>query len=111
MQILTPQCVIALAEILQQVNALGEPVTFLGDGIPEFRETIQEVCTVPYCFAPAHKSRQHAGSVGVLGMQKFQNGEFVSADAFAPIYLRLSQAERERMEKEGKDPSAAEANV
>ena len=48
----------------------------------------------------AAKILDKAGSVALLAMAKASKGEFVSADDSAPVYLRLSQAERERLEKD-----------
>jgi tRNA threonylcarbamoyladenosine biosynthesis protein TsaB len=53
-----------------------------------------------YSFAPAHLNKQRAGAVGVRAFDCWAQGKYVTADVFEPNYLRLSQAERERMEKE-----------
>ena len=99
-EILREQCCVSLAEILADLNLRGEEVTFLGDGVSVFREQIEEVCTVPHMYAASHLSLQRAGALAVLAAQYFARGETVSADDFAPSYLRLPQAERERLEKE-----------
>ena len=96
------QCAISIDEILDTVNAKGMEVVFLGDGVPVYKDKIQAMCTVDYSFAPAGLNRQRAASVGLLGMKAFANGEHVSADEMEPEYLRMSQAERERMEMEAK---------
>lgn len=43
-----------IEELLEELNQRGEMVTFLGDGVPVFRELIAEKLQVPYSFAPAH---------------------------------------------------------
>ena len=93
------QLPLSVDELLEKVNAMGEQVTFLGDGVPVYREKIAKQTTVPYSIAPAHLSRQRAGAVAALGMQYLAEGKTVSADEFKPEYLRVSQAEREREEK------------
>ena len=50
-------------------------------------------------FAPAHANRQRAAAVGTLAMKYFAEGRVESAREHQPDYLRLSQAERERAEK------------
>ena len=45
-------------------------------------------------------NKQRAGAVAVLGMQYFKEGRIETAEEHKPEYLRLSQAERERLEKE-----------
>lgn len=92
---------VAIEDILDTLNQLGKRVTFLGDGVPVFRETIEKQLVVPYQFAPAHLSKQRAGAVGALGYCYMKEGRSESAAAHRPEYLRLSQAERERKEKEG----------
>ena len=84
----------------------GEKVIFLGDGVPIFREKIQEMCQVPYLFAPGHVSRQRAGAVAALGAIYYGQGKTESAREHQPDYLRVSQAERERAERLKKSQDA-----
>ncbi|MBQ6464479.1 MAG: tRNA (adenosine(37)-N6)-threonylcarbamoyltransferase complex dimerization subunit type 1 TsaB [Pseudobutyrivibrio sp.] len=100
--VLRQQCAVDFHDIAADINARGEAVTFLGDGVPVFKQLIEELITVPYRLAPAHLNRQHASSVATLGAIYYQNGECDTAADHRPEYLRLSQAERERLEKEGK---------
>jgi len=88
-----------MEELCAIINERGEEVIFLGDGVPVYREQIANLLHVPYSFAPAHLCRQHAGSVGVLGMEYFAAGKTESAAEHSPKYYRTSQAERERKEK------------
>ena len=99
MHCIKEQCAVDLLEILSVINELGREVIFLGDGVPVFKETIAKELTVPYSFAPNTCNRQRAAVVGWLGMQMFKQGKYESAVSHAPEYLRLSQAERERNEK------------
>lgn len=99
METLKEQCAVGIDEIVEKINTIGKKVAFLGDGVPVFREYIAEYCKVPYRLAPAHMNKQRAGSVAALGMQYFSKGQYETAEEHKPEYLRLSQAERERMEK------------
>ena len=81
-------------------NALEKKVLFLGDGVPVYRERLAEQLTVPYEFAPAHMARQRAGALGVLAMEYLKAGKTETAAEHRPDYLRLSQAERERAQKQ-----------
>lgn len=99
------QCAISIEEIIEIVNTWEQDVVFLGDGVPVYKDIIAEQCKVEYVFAPAGLNRQRAGSVALLGAQAYKKGEYVSAEAMEPDYLRLSQAERERMEMEEKQKS------
>ena len=60
------QKAIAVEELIQELNALGEAVTFLGDGVTVYQEMLKENMQVPYSFAPAHLNKQRAGAVGAL---------------------------------------------
>ncbi len=100
LQVLKEQCAVAFTDIAADINELGQPVTFLGDGVPVFDSQISELIQVPVKMAPAHLNRQHASSVASLGSIYFAQDKFESADNHRPEYLRLSQAERERMERE-----------
>lgn len=94
------QTAVAVTEIAGQLNMLGEKVIFLGDGVPVYREILKETVKVPFLFAPAHMNRQRAGSVAMLGMELAKEEKTETAAAHQPNYLRLSQAERERAQKE-----------
>lgn len=98
METLQTQTAVLIQDIVSQLNELGQPVIFIGDGVPVFKEQLKELMTVPYSFAPAHLSRQRAAAVGALGMIYYKEGKFESAALHEPEYLRMSQAERERTE-------------
>lgn len=100
MQTLLPQCVVQIEEIINKVNDMGKPVVFLGDGVPVFADFIARHCKVPYQYAPAHCNKQRAASVAALGAILYGEGKAEPAAEHKPDYLRLSQAERERQEKE-----------
>lgn len=99
MHILEEQCAIGIDEIIAKINELKRPVVFLGDGVSVFRSFIEENCKVPFSFAPAHMNKQRAGAVAALGETYYRDGKIQTAEEHKPDYLRLSQAERERMEK------------
>lgn len=98
---LKKQCAVSIEEIMDALHEIGEEVIFLGDGVPVFQSMIAEKMQIPYSFAPAHMNRQRAGSVAVLGMEYFRQGKVQTAAEHEPEYLRMSQAEREKLEKEG----------
>lgn len=100
MQTLLPQCVVQIEEIINKVNDMGKPVVFLGDGVPVFADFIAQHCKVPYQYAPAHCNKQRAASLAALGAILYGEGKAEPAAEHKPDYLRLSQAERERQEKE-----------
>lgn len=99
MEVVKEQCAQSVQDTLEQLKAYGEPVIFLGDGVPVYRKEIEEAMGADAVFAPAHANRQRAGAVGALAEVYYRKGIWQSADAFAPEYLRKSQAEREREER------------
>ena len=96
MRVIKEQCAVSFDEIAETLNHLGRPVVFVGDGIPVFAERMREVLKVPYTLAPAHRCRQSAACIAVLGSVYYGQGRAVSGAEHVPEYLRLSQAERER---------------
>lgn len=100
LQVMKEQSAVDISNIVEILNSMGREVIFLGDGVPVFKETIKETLQVPFCFAPAHCNRQRASSVAALAEIYFQEGRYVNARDHQPEYLRLSQAERERLEQE-----------
>ena len=98
-EIVEEQMAIAVQELIEKLNAYGEKVTFLGDGVPVYAKQLEEGLKVPYSFAPAHVNRQSAAAVGTLGMRYFAEDKTETAREHQPDYLRVSQAERERAEK------------
>ena len=97
--IVEEQMAISVQELIEKLNAYGEKVTFLGDGVPVYREQLEKGLQVEVAYAPAHMNRQSAAAVGALGMKYYAEGKKESAKEHQPDYLRLSQAERERAEK------------
>lgn len=100
LRVLREQCAIAIEELLADLNMRGGKVIFLGDGVLVFKEKIAELLTVPYEFAPPHMNRQRAGAVGSLAEIYYKQGRIETAAEHKPDYLRPSQAERERQERE-----------
>ena len=92
-----------MGELIGKLNGMGERVIFLGDGVPVYEKQIAEKMTVPYDLAPAHVNRQRAASVAALGAVYFAEGKTETAMEHKPDYLRKSQAEREREEREAKN--------
>ena len=98
-EVVEEQMAIDVQELIDKLNSYGEKVTFLGDGVPVYAAQLEEGLKVPYCLAPAHVNRQSAAAVGTLGMKYYAEGKMETAKAHQPDYLRVSQAERERAEK------------
>ena len=91
---LTKDRPIALNELAEEVKKLGAPVLLVGDGI-EITKAYFNANSVP-CVAAAENIRwQSAWGVAMAAKDRMPQ----SADELLPVYLRLSQAERERQER------------
>ena len=100
LKVVEDQMAVPMETVIEKLNQYGEAVTFLGDGVPVFHELIAEKMTVPYSFAPAHVNKQRAAAVAALGAIYYRQGKTETAMEHVPDYLRVSQAERERAERE-----------
>ena len=100
LKVVEDQMAVSMETVIEKLNQYGEVVTFLGDGVPVFHELIAEKMTVPYSFAPAHVNKQRAAAVAALGEIYYRQGKTETAMEHVPDYLRVSQAERERAERE-----------
>ena len=99
-QVVEEQMAISVQELIEKLNQYGEQVTFLGDGVPVYKASLVEGIKQACHFAPAHMNRQRAASVATLALKYYEEGKIETAEAHRPDYLRLSQAERERAEKD-----------
>ena len=91
---LTEDRPIALEELAPQVLALGAPVFLVGDGAAITAKYFESV-GIPFRTAPENLRWQSAWGVAMAAMDKTPG----TADDLLPVYLRLSQAERERQER------------
>lgn len=88
-----------LEELVGYLNGCGTEVIFTGDGVPVYRELIREKMSVPFSFASKTELLQRASSVAELGLRYAMQGKAVTAEEHSPVYLRVSQAERESLMK------------
>jgi tRNA threonylcarbamoyladenosine biosynthesis protein TsaB len=100
LKVLKPQMAVDISEIAEMLNEQNREVIFLGDGCPVYKNQLETLLKVPFSMAAPHQSRQRAGALAALAMCYAKEGRMESAVEHQPDYLRLSQAERERAEKE-----------
>ena len=97
-QQIQPDRAISLADLGEELKNLEEPVFLVGDGSVLCYNTLKEA--VPgLVLPPEHRMHQRASGVALLAAKKIAAGEPGDGNALTPNYLRLSQAERERLEK------------
>ncbi len=90
-QRLTPDRPIALDELAEELRTLGAPVFLVGDGSRVAAAYLEET-GLPFRLAPENLRWQSAWGVAMAAADKTPG----TADDLLPVYLRLSQAERER---------------
>lgn len=102
MEVIEKERAVAMTQVIEELNERGEEVIFLGDGVLVHQRMIEENIKAAHSYAPAHMNRQRASSVGMLALAYIKEGREVLEPAreHKPVYLRKSQAERERMERE-----------
>ena len=95
---LCPDRAIALEELAAEVQRETRPITVVGDGAALCHDFLTQA-GIPCAMAPIHLRAQSAAGVALAAEPLAKAGKFVSAQDLSPVYLRLSQAERERLEK------------
>ncbi|MBR5152048.1 MAG: tRNA (adenosine(37)-N6)-threonylcarbamoyltransferase complex dimerization subunit type 1 TsaB [Clostridia bacterium] len=87
---------LGIDQLLEELKHTEEKILFCGDGVPAFRDVIEETLGDQCVFASRMQNLNLAGAVAELAL--LGHGEQVSCGELVPQYVRLSQAERERME-------------
>lgn len=92
---------ISLKDLGEDLQNFQEPVFLVGDGTNLCYNTLMK--DVPQLvLPPEHRLHQRASGVGLAALAQMENGDPGNAAGLTPNYLRLSQAERERLEREQK---------
>ncbi len=87
----------SVEELDEILSKYKEAVSFAGDG---YSVTVDNLKLTSYNDTPDRLRHQSAASVGVVAYKKYTSDQSVSDRAFKVTYLRPSQAERERLERE-----------
>ena len=95
---LRPDRAISLEEVAAEVRDEMRPITVVGDGAALCHGFLTQA-GIPCALAPIHLRAQSAVGVGLAAEALAKEGKLLSAQDLSPVYLRLSQAERERLEK------------
>ena len=90
---------VSYGELAEKIKNCQEPIFLVGDGAVLCYNTLLEA--VPgMVLPPEHRRHQRAAGVALLAQQMMDAGLSGDGAGLAPNYLRLSQAERERMARE-----------
>ena len=92
---------ISLAELGEKIKNFGQPVFLVGDGANLCYNTLLE--EVQGLVLPSeHRMHQRAAGVALAAQAMADRGDPGNAAELTPNYLRLSQAERERLARENR---------
>ena len=92
---------ISLDELAEELKNVKKPIFLVGDGSLLCYNTLKEA--VPgLVLPPEHQMHQRAIGVALTAQLMIEAGEAGDAGNLQPNYLRLSQAERERLAREEK---------
>ena len=92
-----PDSALSIEELDTILAQYGEPVSLVGDG---YEITEQGFKSTELLFVPEALRLQSALSVAAIAQKKYGRGEVCTDSALSVNYLRPSQAERERAERE-----------
>ena len=89
---------ISLADLGQELAQETAPVYLVGDGSTLTKQTLGDRVILP----AEHRMHQRAAGVALVAAAEIAAGVVADAEALQPNYLRLSQAEREKLERQSK---------
>ena len=90
---------ISLEELGEELKNLEKPIFLVGDGSILCYNTLLEKVPALVC-PPEYRMHQRAAGVALAAKAMMERGESCDGATLQPNYLRLSQAERERLEKQ-----------
>ena len=89
---------ISIADLSAELQNIQGPIYLVGDGAELVKRSLTDL---PDLILPAeHRRHQRATGVGLAALKQIAAGMDADPNALTPNYLRLSQAERERMERQ-----------
>ena len=92
---------ISLAELGEKIKNFQQPVFLVGDGANLCYNTLLEEVS-GLVLPPEHRMHQRAAGVALTAQAMADAGDPGNGAELSPNYLRLSQAERERMARENR---------
>ena len=99
---LTEDRAIGVEELLEELKGAEKPVTLVGDG-SRLCKAAFDAHGVPAVMAPPHLISQTAWGVARAALELAREDKLIPAGQMTPQYHRLSQAERERLERTEKN--------
>lgn len=103
---LTEDRAIAIAELAEELREYKDtPIYISGDGYEVAKRGL-EAAGIKLAKTPELLITENAYSVALIAKRKYELGEAVTDLEIAPTYLRMPQAERERLERLAKEKEA-----
>ena len=96
---LTPDRAIALDDLIEELKGTQTTQLVVGDGAQLCYDALT-AAGIPARLAPPNLRQQSAWGVARLALEQARAGQTLSPGELTPVYHRLSQAERERLERE-----------
>lgn len=93
---LCPDRALSIAELDAELCALDQPIYLVGDGYDITAQGFEQTQPVPVL---PERRYQNAYSVALCGLEAYRAGQATDDASLSPVYLRPSQAERERNER------------
>jgi tRNA threonylcarbamoyladenosine biosynthesis protein TsaB len=96
---LTPDRAISLADLVEELRGTTATQIVVGDGTRLCFDALA-AAGIPARLAPPNLRQQTAWGVAREALRLAQEGQLTTPQDLVPVYHRLSQAERERLERE-----------
>ena len=91
---------ISISELAQTLSKYdGIPIYLVGDGYKTAYNALTRL-GVRLCETPPLLINQNAYSCALVAKRKYESGDYTTDALLSPTYLRMPQAERERLERE-----------
>jgi tRNA threonylcarbamoyladenosine biosynthesis protein TsaB len=95
---LTDYMALGLEPLAAMLKKEGEMITFLGDGVEAYQETLADMLPGAH-FAASSNSICRAAQIARLGLERLKQGKIADYYSLEPLYIRKSQAEVKWQEK------------
>ncbi len=95
---LTPDRAMSINELADEIKSCSEKIYITGDGYAPVKKVLDEI-GIRSENTPALLINENAYSVAKIAVRMHKDGKTVSDLDIAPTYLRMPQAERERLER------------
>lgn len=99
MKRLTEDLAISAEELAKLLSEYSDSIYFVGDGYYSAHKRLTDL-GITLCNTPELLINENAAACAKLAIKKYERGEYTSDILLAPTYLRMPQAERERLERE-----------